>query len=389
MKLAILGGSFNPVHIGHLCLADAVLASGFYDRIILVPAYQSPFKLDLSPASPGDRLDMLAASIAGDPRLAIDDCEIRREGVSYTIDTLKYIIDWYRPEGKPGLILGDDLAADFHKWRSPGEIAELADIVVARREGIAAFPYPHRILNNEIVKISSSEVRKKIGSSEAWRFLVPAGARYIIEERGLYGLKTKGPEENSSLSPIIIRIENDIRVSLDFHRFTHSRNTALMSWDLCKRFGLDPVKGYLAGIAHDMCKKMESDELIRMARKDGASLSKLELEKPGLLHARAAAVMIERDYGVADRDIIEAIRYHTTGRRDMGPYAKVVYAADKIEVSRQGADPALREMSQTADLDTLFTAVLDDTVAHLKSRHLDISYGTRRLLTAMNKRKKR
>jgi len=413
MKLAVLGGSFNPVHIGHLYLADVVLTGLGYDRVILVPAFQSPLKLNAEIASSKDRLDMLAASIPGDPRLTIDDCEIKREGVSYTVDTLKDIIARYCPEGKPGLILGDDLASTFYKWRNPGEISEIADIIIARRlpgpgdkaasinscSGVSCsgetvsgetaeagnFPWPHKYLENEIVDISSSHVREKISRGEAWRYLVPSGARCIIQDRNLYGFSS---EDGDSLDEIIIRIENDVRSTLDLPRFNHSRNTALLAWDLCKIYGLDPKKGYLAGIAHDMCKKLDARELIRLSHKDGSSISKLEHAKPGLLHARAAAVLIKSKYGVTDKNVIEAIRYHTTGTRDMGPYAKVVYIADKIEISRFDVSPALRELSLNGDMDILFDAVLSETVAYLKSRQVDISYGTRRLLAAMNKRNK-
>ena len=82
MRIAILGGSFNPIHIGHLFLADTVLTSLNYDRVIMVPAFKSPFKQDAEGAPPAARLMMTAASIAGDQRLNIDDCEIRRGGVS-------------------------------------------------------------------------------------------------------------------------------------------------------------------------------------------------------------------------------------------------------------------------------------------------------------------
>jgi nicotinate-nucleotide adenylyltransferase len=347
-------------------------------------------------------MDMIAASIPGDPFLTIDDCEISRQGVSYTIDTLKDIIARYNPGGKPGLILGDDLASTFYKWRNPGEIAEHADIIIARRlpgeqgecpgEEFACataenrpggFPYPCKALDNEILDVSSRLVREKIRRGGAWRYLVPSGARRIIEDRGLYGSSEEMPERG--LMETIARVENDIRAILNPERFAHSRNTALMTWDLCRRFNLDSQKGYLAGIAHDMCKEMSTDELFRLAHVDGGNLTRLERKKPGLLHARAAAVQAKKKYGINDRDILEAIRYHTTGTRDMGSLAKAVYIADKIEISRTEA-AGLRLMSRTAGLDDLFTAVLDNTVAYLKSRHLDISYGTRRLLAAMNKR---
>lgn len=414
MKLAVLGGSFNPVHIGHLYLADAVLTGLGYDRVILVPAFQSPFKLDAEAASPADRLDMLMASIPGDPRLTIDDCEIKREGVSYTIDTLKDIIERYRPDGKPGLILGDDLASAFYKWRNPDEIAEIADIIIARRlseseTGSAStvscdgaevtsateatgkadsFPYPHQALKNEIVDVSSKLVREKIGKGEAWRYLVPGGARCIIEDRKLYRYSS-GENEKESLDEIILRIENDVRSSLDLSRFIHSRNTALLTWDLCKRFGLDPKKGYLAGIAHDMCKKLDPRELMRLSQMDESRISKLEQNKPGLLHGRAAAVLIRIKYGIHDEDVIEAIRHHTMGTEDMGLYARVLYIADKIEISRNDVREDLRELSRGADLDTLFAAVFTDTVVSLRNRNLDISFGTRKLLSAINKRNKK
>ena len=397
MKYAILGGSFNPIHIGHLFLADAALTRLGYDRVILVPAFQSPLKDSPQGSSPKDRLDMLYASIAGDPRLTVDDCELSREGISYTIDTIKEIISRYEGEGKPGLIIGDDLVSSFNNWKSPQEIARLTDIIIASRldlrTDLAAFPYPHKTLDNELINVASVQIRKKINSGVAWRFLVPPGARCIIEDRALYGFsktQDEGKAENESSIPseTIVSIENDVRARLDHERFTHSRNTALLSWDLCHRLGFDPQKGYLAGIAHDICKELEESELMRLARQDSGGISKLEQKKPGLLHARAAAVYVNRKYGVKDKDILEAIRYHTTGVRDMGPIAKIVYIADKIEMSRNDVDPVLRKMSQESDLDTLFTEVLSDTVNYLKSRHMDISYGTRRLMTAMRKKNK-
>ena len=389
MKLAILGGSFNPVHIGHLFLADEVLSRLEYDRVILVPAFQSPFKADVEGTPPRYRVEMLAASISGDPRLTIDDCELNREGVSYTIETVIDIIDRYRPEGKPGLIMGDDLVSSFDKWQRPGDIAELADFIIAQRDGSAAlesFPYPYRALNNSIMNVSSSQIRKKIANGEAWRFLVPAGARYIIEARGLYGCSVESNAGNAEATEKIAVIENDMRAALNWNRFLHSRNVALLSSDLCRHFGVDPQRGYLAGIAHDMCKDFDSEKLISLAKVDGGGISKLEQTKPGLLHARAAAVLLKRKYGVADKDILEAIRYHTTGTWDMGPLAKIVYIADKLEVSRVGVEPALKNMCSGDDLESLFAAVLKNTVSHLKHKQLDISYGTRRLLAAMQKR---
>jgi nicotinate-nucleotide adenylyltransferase len=384
VKFAILGGSFNPIHIGHLFLADAVLSTLRYDRIILVPANISPFKPGVQGASAKDRLDMLMASVPVDAHITIDDCEIRREGVSYTIDTVKDILERYRPEGKPGLILGDDLAKDFHKWRSAAEIVSLADIIIAHRLSAEDIPFsfPHKRLENEIMELSSGGVRERIMNGAAWSYLVPQGVRFIIEDRLLYGLgEPDGTPENRDISlELIAGIENTVRTMISPARFLHSRNVALLAQDLCRRFGLDPAAGYLAGIAHDMCKSFSEEELFQQTKKDGKPVSKLEKKKPSLLHARAAAVLLRERFGIHNKDILEAVRLHTMADTEMGSLAKVVFIADKIEVSREHVSPGLRNSRSFPSLDTLFAAVLDETVAFFRARKYTLSKGTLRLL---------
>jgi nicotinate-nucleotide adenylyltransferase len=403
MKYAILGGSFNPVHLGHLFLADTVLSTLNYDRIILVPAFESPFKPGAleTGVSPKDRLDMLAAAIAGDPRLTIDDCEIRREGVSYTIDTLGDIVRRYLPEGKPGLILGDDLARDFPQWRKSAELSELSDIIIARRLHAEAgvYPYPCRQITNEVMEISSAMIRDRIAAGKGWRSLVPQAVRTIIEDRGLYGHPAHGAAPAGEVNgELIVRLENTARESLSTGRFLHSRNTALLSEDLCRRFGLDPRLGYLAGIAHDMAKPLGNNALLDLAALDGGDISRLERKKPSLLHGRAAAVLLRDRFGIHNKDVLEAVAWHTEGTEDMSPLGKVVYIADKIEPAREGVDPALRKTAfsrtgeQTAAgdpaeaLDRLFGEVLARTVTFLESNKIDLSEGTLRLLEKMKRK---
>jgi nicotinate-nucleotide adenylyltransferase len=387
MKLAILGGSFNPVHVGHLYLADTVLAAYDYDRVVLVPTYQSPFKFDAEGGSPADRMDMLAASIAGDSRFAIDDCELKRKGISYTIDTIADIVKRYRPTDKPALVLGDDLARDFHKWRCADEIVKNADIIIARRHlsTDVVFPYPYTQLHNEVINISSAEIRERILNNGNWRYLVPHGARMIIEDRGLYRFPPSAYEDSPPLA-LLIRVEEAARSLISLSRFTHSRAAALLCFDLCRRFGLDPRKGYLVGISHDMCKSLPDPELIDMAERDGGGINKLEQKKPALLHGRAAAMLLAERFSVSQADVLEAVRLHTGGGMGMGSLAKILFIADRIEVTREGIDPVLRDLSEIGSLDQLFTMVLDRNVAYLRSRQVDISEGTLRLLDAMHKK---
>jgi nicotinate-nucleotide adenylyltransferase len=394
VRLAILGGSFNPIHYGHLFLADAVLSELHYDRVVMVPAYISPFK----PAAVGmedsakDRLEMIAASIPADPRLSVDDCEIRREGVSYTVDTVADIIRRCNPDGKPGLIIGDDLAAEFPKWYKSDEILSMADIIIARRvhSGRSEIPFPYTGITNDIMGISSGTVREKIASNSSWRYLVPGAARIIIEDRKLYGYRGSADDPRvAAIKALIRRIEDEVRENLNLARFLHSRHTALLCWDLCCRFkaaypSLDPDLGYLVGIAHDLCKQLCDEEQIRLAKIYGGEISHVERAKPSLLHGKVCAVVLKERFKVNDNNVLEAIAQHTEGHKDMGPLAKVLYIADKMEVSRVKVDPAARSRILANDtLDRIFIAVLERTVSSIRDRKLELSKNTLGLLEEM------
>jgi nicotinate-nucleotide adenylyltransferase len=400
VKLGIFGGSFNPVHYGHFFLVDAAISKLKLDRVVMVPAFRSPFKLDAEnmEGSVNDRLDMLAAAAAGDSRVAIDDCEIRRGGVSYTVDTIEDIAVRYLPDGKPALIIGDDLAADFPKWRDSKKILELADIVIVRRIKAAAgnsqavYPFAHTLLDNEIMDISSHKIRDKIKNALDWRSLVPAGARAIIEDRRLYGYNGSGIYSNVKFEDdkdcsreVIIRIEEEARKVLTLERFLHSRNTALLAHDLCLRFGVNPKAGYLAGIAHDLAKQTEPKLLLKMVKDDGLPVTEIEKGKPNLLHGRAAAVLLKERFCIHNKDVLEAVAFHTSGKENMSLLAKVIYIADKVEVSRN-IEPALRKMCANEDLDSILYAVLKKQIGKLQSKGVNLFEDTLRLLNKMKER---
>jgi len=403
MRLAILGGSFNPIHLGHLFLADAVLSELRYDRVVMVPAYISPFKQ----AAPGmensapHRLEMIAASIGADPRLAVDDCEIKREGVSYTVDTVADIIRRYNPDGKPGLIIGDDLIGEFPKWYKSDEILSMADIIIARRvhSGSLDVAYPNTQITNNVIGISSGEVRDKIAVNSSWRYLVPNAARIIIEDRKLYGYngedddtggKAGADGKPAASKALIQRVEDEARANLNLARYLHSRQVALMCWDLCSRFkkdypSLDPEQGYLAGIAHDLCKLFPDNEQFRLAKAYGGEISQIEKEKPSLLHGRACAALLKERFNIKDNAVIDAIAYHTEGHKDMGPLAKILYIADKIEVSRVRVDADLRNRIMAGyTLDRIFLSVLEHAISLIRAKKLELSKDTIELLEKMD-----
>ena len=195
MRLAVLGGSYNPIHIGHLMLADAVALRYGYDTIAFVPAFLSPFKDGHSGCTAEDRLAMVKLAIADNPAFYCEPCEIRRQGVSYTIDTLKFLKKKFpQCEGKIGLIIGDDLLEGFAGWREAERIPDYADIIVGNRiidrystaQAVSAGKVPHLRVDNALLPVSSSGIRAAIQEKKSWRYLVPSAVYSYIKEHKLY-----------------------------------------------------------------------------------------------------------------------------------------------------------------------------------------------------------
>jgi nicotinate-nucleotide adenylyltransferase len=180
----VFGGTFDPVHVGHLAIANAALESVPLDRVLFVLARRSPLK-ERGPVAPeADRLRMLEQAVAGERRFAVSRIELDREGPSYTVDTLERLAG----DDDLFLILGSDAVADFPRWKEPERIAKLATLVVADRPGaparlgdapIVAFDAPR-------LDISSRELRARAARGLSLRYLVPEAAWQHIEARGLY-----------------------------------------------------------------------------------------------------------------------------------------------------------------------------------------------------------
>jgi nicotinate-nucleotide adenylyltransferase len=190
VRLLLLGGSFNPVHVGHLIMAEELRDEFGYGLVLLVPSFRPPHKDLVNEPGPQHRLAMLHLAAAGDPGFAVDDCELRRGGLSYTIDTLAEIAERYAIEGKPGLVVGDDLVPGFGTWHRPADIAQAADLVCAHRSCVDELPlaYPHRYAHNSLVQVSSSMVRERIAEGRPFRRLLDPSVYGYIREHGLYGL---------------------------------------------------------------------------------------------------------------------------------------------------------------------------------------------------------
>jgi nicotinate-nucleotide adenylyltransferase len=189
MKLGIFGGSFDPVHLGHMLVAQAAREELELTRLFFVPAAESPFKPGRALSPPEDRLRLLRLALAGQPWCEVDGQEIQRGGISYTVDTLR---DYARrfPEAQLFYLIGADHVPKLPQWRDAGELARWAEFVVIPRPGQATLPFPApfrgRLLAGVPVGISSSQIRARVKAGLPVGHLVPASVAEAIGNNRLY-----------------------------------------------------------------------------------------------------------------------------------------------------------------------------------------------------------
>jgi nicotinate-nucleotide adenylyltransferase len=189
MKIGLFGGSFDPVHLGHLLVAQAAREELGLDRLFFIPAAQSPFKPDSKPTSGAGRVRLLRLALAGKAWCEIDEQELHRGGVSYTIETVR---DYARrfPEAQIFYLIGGDHVPKLPAWREAEELARRVEFVVVPRPGQAETPFPSpfhgRSLKGFPLGVSSSQIRGRIQSGQPIDHLVPATVAEAIRGEGLY-----------------------------------------------------------------------------------------------------------------------------------------------------------------------------------------------------------
>jgi len=186
--IGILGGTFDPVHFGHLIAATWALEELALDRLLLIPNNQSPLKAPGPVASFTDRIAMVTCALASTPRLLVSDIEGRRGGVSYTVDTLRRVQEDY-PDAQLSLILGSDALHDFDSWHDHLTVARIARIVgiIRGNQGALLPDVVQHVLSMPRIDISSSLIRQRIAAGQSIAFLTPDAVVSYIREHRLYG----------------------------------------------------------------------------------------------------------------------------------------------------------------------------------------------------------
>ncbi len=366
MKIAIYGGSFNPPHLGHVEAARTVAAVLAPDRLLIVPASVPPHKAlaDGSPTAQ-QRLELCRLAFADIPGAEISEIELRREGKSYSYDTVRLLRE-ENPDAQLILVVGTDMLLSFEKWYQFRYLLENCALAVLARgeddldELRAAAAYLREsydadvtVLPHEPIAISSETIRERLGMRGGEDYLSDAVYAEIIRRR-YYGAK-----------PSLPWLREKTLEHLDEHRVAHVAGCESEAVRLAMRWGEDPELAAEAGILHDITKNLSFDEQLQLCEKYGIINDNSELEAPKLLHAKTGAALARDLFGVSDT-VYAAIRWHTTGKPDMSLFEKILYLADYIEPTRdfEGIDE-LRELAFT-DLDGAMVLGLGMTIDEIR-----------------------
>lgn len=386
MRVGIYGGTFNPPHWGHLTAAAAAFRALDLDELLVLPAAVPPHKsLPEGSASVEDRLEMarLAVGYLGlKDQAKVLDLEARRQGKSYTSDTLRELKKQY-PEDELWLLMGTDMFLSLLTWHEAEAVLRLAHIAVFGREeeDTEALFRPQQellrekygtqtavVINPDVIEISSTELRATLGRGEGQRYLPPAVYGYV-QLHGLYGTST----DLKHLTPDALR---PIALSyLKHKRIRHVLGTEEEAVRLARRYGVDETAARTAALLHDCTKKLTMEEQLALCQTYAVPLDELERNALKLLHAKTGAEIARDVFGIAP-EVYEAIRWHTTGKADMTTLEKVIYLADYIEPTRDF--PGVEELRRLCyeDLDKGLLLGLTMTVQEMQAEGNPVHYQT-------------
>lgn len=367
MNIVIFGGSFNPPHLGHLASANAVMDELRPDKLLIIPASIPPHK-QMEEGSPTaeERMELCRLCFGGIEKAEISDIEIKREGKSYSADTLEELMGLY-PGAKFTFLLGTDMLLTFEEWYRYRFLLENMRIaVLSRDDGDEAEIRRHAdyltkeygadilFIMREPAPMSSTDIRELLRRR--------AGAGYLTD--GVYGRIIKNRDYDAKSELYWLR--EKAYAMLKPNRVAHVAGCESEAVSLALRWGEDPESAAEAGILHDITKKLSMDEQLILCGKYGIINDNIELENVKLLHAKTGAAIARAEFG-AREPVYEAIRWHTTGKPDMRLLEKIIYMADYIEPNRDF--PGVEDLRRLAyeDLDEAVALGLEMSLEDIRS----------------------
>ena len=327
-KLLLFGGTFDPVHMGHVKICKEAIKKIRPDLTIIMPNKNPPLKPNEVFATTHDRLEMLKLAFKNIPNLIISEYEIRSlsEEPSYTSKTIKWLKKQY-PKATIYLLIGSDRLHDFKKWHNYQYILDNATLVVGVRKLNEKLP-----INVDAIKLTDEPVE---ASGQSLRDcldpkLLDSNVLKYIRKHYLY-------------------LEGQIRPLMNDHRFQHTlrvRDTALR---IAINNNFEPLnKVIIAAMYHDICKQCNESEIKRICKDVNTSM----YPTWHTLHGLAASIVMEDKYGIKDREVLNAVKNHCVPSKQIDTLGKIIYLADKLEPARTEEDiPNRKKYLELADHD--------------------------------------
>lgn len=398
MRLGLMGGTFDPIHEGHLACARAARDACELDRVLFVPAARPSFKRERRLAAPETRLALCRLALADEPGFEASDVEIRRDGVTYTVDTLRELHARAGDGAELYFIMGTDAAASLPRWREAEELARLAVYVVVSRPGqvldvdlrasLAKMGFKVVYVEGLCMDVSSSEVRARIAAGESLEGLVPEAVRSRIEEEPAYRGESVSAEntaesaaasdgdaakpaeagrlsaraavdEPDALSDAFFAArKRELSARVSERRLHHVEGVVAACERLARLYGEDVRKARLAGLLHDWDKGYDDPGIrarVRELGMEGELDPWIVSNMPQVLHGHTAARALSREFPRIPEEVIQAVDRHTVAAIDMTKLDMIVYIADAVEESRRfGRIDELRAAVGKTDLEELF-----------------------------------
>ena len=357
MRIGIMGGTFDPIHIGHLLLGEFAYEQFHLDEVWFLPNGNPPHKeVEDTEEALAHRVEMVRLAVRENPHFQLSLHEAKKDCHSYTYKTLQEFHALY-PENEYFFILGADSLFSIEQWKYFKEIFPSCTILAAMRDdkdrtftGTASGDF----IDNDPKSCCPKSFDPLYGSGFCCR---------LYSKTAIIYQKRRGEVMTTELTAIRKKLEKKLKEE----RYIHTLGVMYTAASMAMRHGADVQKAMTAGLLHDCGKYCDVNEQILLCRKHHIKLSDAELEVPALNHARLGAYFAEYEYGITDSEILDAITYHTTGRPAMTMIEKIVYLADYIEPGRKKI-PGLAEVRTAAfdDIDTAVCMTAESTLAFLK-----------------------
>jgi nicotinate-nucleotide adenylyltransferase len=385
-KVGIMGGTFNPVHFAHLAMAGAAYEQYKLDKVLFMPSKNPPHKEKTEIASDEHRKRMVQFAIDGIKEFAFSDFELKREGTTYTCETLQ-LLKKEHPDWEIYFILGGDSLENFDTWYKPEEILRYCTILAAPRDDLS-FRETEKICKRfsgkyegkffpvhlKHMRISSRQIRRKLKKGETLTGICPDRVCRYMELHGLYNQKVYSyPDGWIEKNGIAEDVYHSLSATLRPKRYRHTLGVAHTAFALACCHGNASLefakKAELAGLLHDCAKYLTGEEMIAICDENAIELSAVERENSALIHGKLGAWIAKKRYGIEDTEILSAIRYHTTGHPEMTLLEKIIYISDYIEPTRNmSCEPySLSEIREMCfhNLDEGLFMILSVTAAYL------------------------